>query len=271
MNLFVDSHCHFDFPAFTEAADARWRDCVDVGVRQLIIPGVAPTQWPLAAQMSERLSGVYWAAGLHPWWIDELLNELNANPATATMAMEPIWQQLRLSLAQAGCVALGECGLDKTIATSFALQQQLLMAQLHMAKAMHKPVILHAVKAHSEMLQLLKQVKLPLGGVVHGFSGSLALAQEYWALGFYLGVGGTISYARAQKTRATFAQMPLESLLLETDAPSMPLSGSQGHINSPLHLPEIAQYLADLRGDNLVTIATQTSRNSQHLFGLPLF
>jgi TatD DNase family protein len=269
MNLFVDSHCHFDFPAFTEVPEVRWGECLSAGVAQLVIPGVTPKQWPLAAQLSNSLTGVYWAAGLHPWWIDEQLESLGVLKAELATALAPLWQQLQLCMTQTGCVALGECGLDKTITTDFALQQQLLTVQLQIAKAMNKPVILHAVKAHSETLQLLKQQRLPLGGVVHGFSGSIELAQAYWSLGFHLGVGGTISYARAQKTRATLAKMPLESLVLETDAPSMPLNGRQGQINSPRYIPEIAQYLADLRGANLATIAAQTSINAQRLFRLP--
>ncbi|WP_439135848.1 TatD family hydrolase, partial [Pseudomaricurvus sp.] len=107
------------------------------------------------------------------------------------------------------------------------------------------------------------------GGVIHGFSGSIEQAQQYWRLGFYLGVGGTITYERAKKTRRAIAGMPLESLLLETDAPDMPLDGFQGQPNTPLRLPRIAQCLAELRKAPLADIQKQTAQNTRTLFSLP--
>ena len=101
-------------------------------------------------------------------------------------------------------------------------------------------------KAIIRVLQLLKQYRPSKGGVIHGFSGSIDLAQQYVRLGFYLGIGGTISYTRAQKTRATAKALPLSNILLETDSPDMPIAGRQGLINSPEYLPEILQELSGI-------------------------
>jgi len=104
--------------------------------------------------------------------------------------------------------------------------------------------------------------------VIHGFTGSQQLAAEYWRMGFCLGIGGSITYSRASKTREAIRSMPVESLLLETDAPDMPLSGYQGENNSPLKLPLIAHALAELTGVSIEEVARVTTQNSRHLFGL---
>jgi TatD DNase family protein len=104
--------------------------------------------------------------------------------------------------------------------------------------------------------------------VIHAFSGSLEMAQQFIARDFLVGVGGTITYARAQKTREALRQVPIESVLLETDAPDMPLCGKQGARNSPHYLLQIAQCLAELRGISLDDIAQATRRNTQRLFGV---
>lgn len=261
---YIDSHCHFDFVDFDLDRAAVWHSCYTQGVQKLIIPGVAPAHWLKAQQICAALPGIYLALGIHPWWIAELQLE---SPA----AQVSLRAQLLAAIESAGqyCVALGETGLDKTIPTPLALQQQLLLMQIELANALHKPLILHSVKTHSELLVLLKQHPVHGGGVLHAFSGSVETAQQFIDRGFLLGVGGTITYARAQKTRAALSKVPLAYLLLETDAPDMPLSGQQGQRNSPEYLPLIAQQLAELRGISVDEVALATSQNAQRLFNLP--
>ncbi|RYZ90248.1 MAG: TatD family deoxyribonuclease, partial [Moraxellaceae bacterium] len=128
------------------------------------------------------------------------------------------------------------------------------------------PLIIHCRKAHNELLQQLKHYHFEAGGVIHGFSGSYDMAMQYWSMGFRLGIGGTITYERANKTRQAVKRLPLESLVLETDAPDMPLHGKQGEPNSPVNIIAIAQMLANLRGESLEIIAAQTTLNAQQLF-----
>jgi len=156
--------------------------------------------------------------------------------------------------------------MDKMIATPMALQQQLLTLHIDIANQLHKPLIIHCVRVHNELIAQLKKSKIHSGGVIHAFTGSYETARQFVDMGFYLGVGGSITYERAQKTRTALTKIPLEYLLLETDAPDMPLQGQQGQRNSPENIPRIAQVLAELRGVSCAEIAAATWANTQALF-----
>ena len=255
---FFDSHCHFDFAVFDDDRDLIWRKCDALGITHLIIPGVAPEQWPLAASIARQHKNIYVGVGVHPWWITAQ-NDV-------AQYLENVRHQLQKNVSQQNCLAIGECGLDAAIETPMPLQQQVLDIHLQLAQQISKPLIIHCRKAHNELLVQLKSYNLPAGGVIHGFSGSYELAASYWNMGFRLGIGGTITYERANKTRTAVKKLPLDAILLETDAPDMPLSGKQGERNSPTHIIEIAQTLADLRGEPLEKIAAQTTLNSRTLF-----
>ena len=258
---FFDSHCHFDFADFDQDREQIWRDCNERGIQHLMIPGVAPQQWQTAAAIAEQHKNIVIGIGLHPHWIQkDLADESIPNYLT------DIRQQLERNIQQQNCVAVGECGLDAFIETSMDLQQQVLAVHFQLAQETTLPLIIHCRKAHNELFALLQEYELPVGGVIHAFSGSYELAARYWAMGFRLGIGGTITYERAKKTHDAVKQLPLEAILLETDAPDMPLNGKQGERNSPVNIIEIAQALADLRGETLATIAEQTTRNAQTLF-----
>lgn len=257
---FFDSHCHFDFEVFDGDRELIWRECNELGITHLIIPGIEPEQWITAINIAQH-KNIYFSTGLHPWWVSKNIT---------VDCLVNIRQHLEKNLMQPKCVAIGECGLDVVTATETAtpmqLQQQVLDIHLQLAQQISKPLIIHCRKAHNELLVQLKRYNLPAGGVIHGFSGSYELAASYWDMGFRLGIGGTITYERANKTRTAVKKLPLGALLLETDAPDMPLSGKQGERNSPLQIIEIAQTLADLRGEPLEKIAAQTTLNSRTLF-----
>ena len=283
---FFDSHCHFDFTIFDKDRDFIWRECNALGITHLVIPGVAPEQWLTAAGISQHCNNIYFGVGLHPWWVEKSWVEKSwveksgvkkgwaekgvvkqdVTENNFAQYLENIRQGLLLHIIQQNCIAIGECGLDGTIATPMDLQQQVLDIHLQLAQKISKPLIIHCRKAHNELLAQLKRYDLPAGGVIHGFSGSYELAASYWGMGFCLGIGGTITYERANKTRTAVKKLPLAAILLETDAPDMPLDGNQGERNSPAYIIEIAQTLADLRGETLHHIATQTTLNSRKLF-----
>lgn len=250
----IDSHCHLDFEAFDRDRDQIWSRCRSQSVRQLIIPGTDPDQWARAQSLCEAQPDWYFAAGMHPWWLERAGDQ-----------WEVLCQQ---TLTHPRCVAVGESGLDKLIDTPMSRQETLLDAHLELALTSDKPVILHCVKAHNELIRHLKRHRLPRGGVIHAFSGSADIAQTYWQMGFRLGIGGVITYERARKTREAVANVPLDALLLETDAPDMPLSGRQGERNSPEFLPVIAQTLAGLRGCSVEQVVRQTTDNTRLLFNL---
>lgn len=261
---FFDSHCHFDFADFDQDRDSIWHKCNALGIGFLIIPGVAPSQWLYAMQIAQQLENIYVGVGLHPWWIAKELQFENL-----AMDLKKLEQQLTQNISIENCIAIGECGLDSLIETPLEIQQRVLAVHLQLAQETQMPLIIHCVKAHNELLQQLKKYQLPAGGVIHAFSGSHEMAEQYWAMGFRLGIGGTITYERANKTRNAVKQLPLESILLETDAPDMPPFGMQGQRNSPENIILIAQTLADFRSESLAQIAMQTTKNAHQLFKIP--
>ena len=264
----IDSHCHFDFEAFDNDRVSLWQHAQKIGITALLIPGVSPQQWSKADTICQQLQGIAMAAGLHPWWLagwQQAMTSTTSNPFSR-VALQQLRNAITTQASQAHCVAIGECGLDGFIDTP--MEHQLAVFEMHidLACELQLPLIIHNRKTHHQTLALLKRYQPPCGGVIHGFSGSREVAQRYWQLGFYLGVGGTITYPRAVKTRKAIVALPLEALLLETDAPDMPISGRQGQANSPVFLPEIAGCLAQLTGIKRDAIARQTSANCRSLF-----
>jgi len=257
-----DSHCHFDFDEFGGEVERAnlWAQCQSEGLNHLLIPGVSPQQWPHAFRLAKSLSGLVMAVGVHPWWVKDMPN---------MMLDDSQLEQMHYYINSSYCVAIGECGLDAMIDLTVKDQQPIFEQQTQFACESGRPLIIHVRKTHSETLTLLKRYQPSAGGVIHGFTGSEDLARQYWALGFYLGVGGSITYPRANKTRQAIQSMPMESLLLETDAPDMPLNGYQGQINTPRYLSKVAKSLAGLKGIPLDVVCKITTENAHRLFILP--
>ncbi len=178
--------------------------------------------------------------------------------------------RLRRLLAERprGLVAVGECGLDLRSHVPQEGQLEMFEAQIKLAMEHEQPLIVHSVRANDTVAKILRRLRPARGGVIHAFSGSLQQAEAFWQLGFRLGIGGVISFERANKTREAVRDMPLESLLLETDAPDMPLQGQQGAPNTPANLPKIAQLLADLRQQPLAHVASVLRESTLHAFQL---
>ncbi|MCR6652107.1 MAG: TatD family hydrolase [Cellvibrionaceae bacterium] len=256
---FFDTHCHFDFEDFDADREELWQKCRAQGVRHMLIPGVAPDQWARMQALCQTHSGIYFAAGLHPCW-------LQGNITLDAKQLDALKEALRDKSQTAQCVAIGECGLDQYIDGDEALQEAVLESHLEIAQECDKPIILHCRRAHNSLLRCLKRNPVKRGGILHAYSGSREQAEQYWQMGFYLGIGGTISYERANKTRTAVKELPLEALVLETDAPDMPLCGHQGKRNTPLHIPDVARILAELRNQPFELIAQQTTLNAKNLF-----
>lgn len=257
--MFIDSHCHFDFPPFIDDLSGSLQKMRDKHVTYAIIPAVSADRFSNIQTLTHLHPPLYGALGLHPIYPHQ---QQDLDLLEAALQHE---QQCRTKRI----VAIGEIGLDNYVPTPILSQQlHFLHAQLAFAKQYHYPVILHSRRSHSDLLKVLKQAKLPCGGVVHGFSGSYEEAMQFIKLGYYIGVGGVISYARAQKTRSAISRLPLSHLLLETDAPDMPLFGQQGHANRPEYITQVFEVLTQLRSEPTEVIQATIWTNTLTLFSI---
>ena len=254
---FVDTHCHFDFPPFAGAETESLRLAAEAGVGQIIVPAVTSDRFRGILALAKKFPSLHAALGLHPLYI--------AGHKDSDLELLDVL----LSHRDPSLVAVGEIGLDLYMQEPrFEQQQRLLKAQFALAKREALPVILHSRRSHDQLAAMLRQAKLPATGVVHGFAGSLSQAQAFIKLGFAIGVGGTLSYERAQKTRHVMSELPLSSLLLETDAPDMPLQGFQGQPNRPERAADVFGILCSLRSETPDQIADALLDNTHRVFNL---
>ena len=253
--LLVDSHSHIDVAAFDADRDAALARARAAGVTRQIVPAVTFGAFPRLRELCAAESGLYPAYGLHPTFLaDHRAEHL---------------EQLASWIERERPVAVGECGLDYFVAgLDLDFQRCVFTRQLELARAFDLPLIVHGRRAFDDVIAAIRRAG-GLRGVVHSFAGSLEQAQQLWKLGFCIGIGGPITYERAKRLRDIVARMPLEFLLLETDAPDQPLHGHQGARNEPAMLVQVCRVVAQLRGAEAAAIAAATTQNCQRVFGLP--
>jgi len=233
--VLIDSHCHIDFCCFDHDRNDVLNSCKKLAVDTIVIPGTEASQWQKQIDLCHLYPQLRFALGLHPYFLKSF------------ESLHLVELSQLLNQFQDKVLAVGEIGLDTHIDVDWKLQLQVFEQQLLIAEERMLPVILHHRNSHNELIRTLKAKKFTQGGIVHAFSGSVEVAKTYIDLGFKIGVGGGITYSRASKTRNTLAQLPINCLVLETDAPDMPLMGKQGQRNSPEYLPEIFESLLSLR------------------------
>ncbi|SIS45730.1 TatD family hydrolase [Neptunomonas antarctica] len=251
----IDSHCHLDFPVFDGVRPQRVVAALQAGVGRIIVPGVAAKDFQRVVDTASAFANVYFSLGLHPCFMPEHQAD--------DLQILADW------VAQYPVCAIGEIGLDFYIPDhDSAAQIALLKAQLKIAKQHQLPVLLHVRKAHDVMLKTLRDLQFEQGGIVHAFNGSAQQANIYIKMGFKLGFGGTLTYPGSHRIRALAAELPLESIVLETDAPDMPLYGRRGEPNQPAYVADVLKELAQLRVEPIETIATLTSANVEQLLSL---
>ncbi|HEV8693528.1 MAG TPA: TatD family hydrolase [Lysobacter sp.] len=252
--VLVDSHCHLDASQFDGDRASVITRARDAGVTQQVVPAVDAAGWPKLRTICADTAGLFPAYGLHPMYL-----------AAHRDAHLP---QLREWLDRERPVAVGECGLDYFIdGLDHDKQSHYFDAQLGLAREFDLPVIVHARRAVDAVIAAVKRVG-KLRGVVHSYSGSAEQARQLWDLGFLIGLGGPVTYDRANRLHKLAASMPIEYLLLETDAPDQPDAGIRGQRNEPARLPEVLRVIAQLRGERETDIASATTANAARLFGL---
>ena len=251
----VDSHSHFDAAEFDADRAAAHARAVAAGVVAQIVPAVDAAGWPKLRQTCAGLPGLWPAYGLHPMYLDAHRPE--HLPA------------LRAWIERERPLAVGECGLDYFVEGLDAEAQSFYFdGQLRLAREFDLPVIVHARRAVDAVIAAIRHIG-GLRGVVHSFSGSAEQAAQLHRLGFLLGIGGPVTYARANRLRELVAGMPLEQLLLETDSPDQPGATHRGQRNEPAHLLEVLDAIATLRKVPRDDIAAATRENAVRLFNLP--
>jgi TatD DNase family protein len=254
--MLVDSHSHLDAAEFDADRGAVIDRARAAGVLAQVVPAVAADAWPALKSLCESAPGLFPGYGMHPTFLhrhDE--RDLDA---------------LHDWIARERPCCVGECGLDYYVeGLDLDFQRRLFAGQLQLAKAFDLPVVVHALRAIDDVTAMLRRVG-GLRGVVHSFGGSPEQAAQLWKLGFHLGIGGPVTYERAKRLRGIVASMPLEFLLLETDAPDQPLAADRGQRNEPARLVDVASTVAALRGVEPAVIAEATTRNARDLFGLPV-
>ncbi len=257
--MLIDSHCHIDFPVFDADRMQVLQRCQNSNIQALVIPGVRAKTWQRLITINEQVNSslhCYYALGLHPYFLAQHSFSDIDKLQEACQIYHP--------------VAIGEIGLDYLLPDSeysYTLQKQLFIAQLKIAAQQNLAVIIHARKAHDDILWCLHRYPVK-GGVIHAFNGSMQQAKRYQAMQFKLGFGGTISYPKARKIRYLVQHLPLSQLLLETDAPDMsPIQYSKLR-NSPEYLPIIWHTLLALRKEKTDEIQQQLLHNAKVLFNV---
>jgi TatD DNase family protein len=256
--MLIDTHCHLDAAEFDADRDQVAEQARDAGVQIIVMPAVEPKNFQSVVNLSRQHSHCCYALGMHPMYVE------NASPSHIKELAELVKKTLQ---HENKLVAIGEIGLDFFVSQSNQqqnreIQEYFFSEQLKIAKEFDLPVILHVRRAVDEVLKHLRRNKVR-GGIAHAFNGSTQQAQEFIKLGFKLGFGGAMTYSRALKIRELAKNLPLEAIVLETDAPDIPPEwlGTKGR-NSPKELLKIAEVLADIRGIPLTQIIEITSKNS---------
>ena len=250
--MLVDSHCHLDAPEFDPDRPAVIQRARQAGVFQQIVPAIGASGWPRLREICAADTGLFPAYGLHPMY-------LSAHQPEHLQALGE-W------IAREKPLAVGECGLDFFVeGLDTSAQQHYFDGQLALAHEFDLPVIVHARRAVDAVIASCKRIG-KLRGVVHSFPGSPEQARQLWQLGFLIGIGGPATYERANRLRGLVASMPLDYLLLETDAPDQPDAQWRGQRNEPARLPVVLDAIAGLRGENREVIAAATTENAERLF-----
>jgi len=191
---------------------------------------------------------------------------IGVHPNAATTADDTLESTLKERAQEAEVVALGEIGLDYYRDSPRALQHDVLRRQLALALTLGLPVVLHNREATHDLLSIVKEFR-GLKGVFHSFMGNHQEADDILELGFFLGLGGSLTFKKNEPLRQTVRQLPLSSLLLETDSPYLTPVPLRGRRNEPAYVRHVAHTLAQIRGDSIERVASQTSANARRLFG----
>lgn len=255
MPMIFDSHAHYDAGKFDEDREELLASMQENGIGTIVNCGASLKSVTAVVELAERYPFMYAAVGLHP---DEV-GDLN----------EERFSFLREQCQKEKVVAVGEIGLDYYWDhEAHEIQKKWFIRQLNLARELDLPVIIHSRDAAEDTLKIMKEHGRGLRGVIHCFSYSKELAEEYVKIGFYIGIGGVVTFKNGKKLKEVAAEIPLDRILLETDCPYLAPEPYRGKRNSSLYIPYIAEEIANLKGITYEEVVKQTEENGMRLFGI---
>ncbi|HSM70776.1 MAG TPA: TatD family hydrolase [Anaerolineales bacterium] len=286
--MLTDTHCHLDFNKFNEDRDAVIQRALDAGVKRILVPSLDLESSKSIMQLANSHPNIYAAIGFHPTDLDKWKDSSIENLGKLTTPHPNPSPAERGTQGEGKIVAIGEIGLDYYWVKEpekQAMQREVLKHQLQLAQDVNLPVIIHMREeddawfgqASIDLLRILtawhnslKAQDHPLAdrpGVLHSFNGTLETAQKAIAHNFYIGVTGPVTYKNAEEKRNVVKQLPLEQLLIETDAPFLTPVPYRGKRNEPAFVTHIADKIAEIHMTTREQVAAITSANADHLFG----
>ncbi len=252
--MLIDSHAHLDDRRFDKDRDRLIKSLKELGVDLVINPGADLNSSIKAVSLSGKYDNIYAAVGVHPHSAKEM--------------DESTIEILKSFTNREKVVAIGEIGLDYYYDNSPRdIQQKRFIEQLNLAKEVDLPVIIHTREATKDTFHILKEAQDgSLEGVMHCFSGSVEMAMEYIKLGFYISLAGPVTFKNARVSKEVAKAVPLDKLMIETDAPYLTPEPYRGKRNEPFYVRYVAGTIAELRGISFEEVAKQTSENTKKLF-----
>ncbi len=255
--MFFDSHTHYDDERFNEDRHELLTTMQQNKVDYIVNAAADIISSNEGIQLAEKYPFIYVGVGVHPHSVEEL-DETDQGKATLAF-LEELSKHPKV-------VAIGEIGLDYYYEHSpREIQKKWFKRQMELAKKVDLPIIVHSREASQETLDMIRESGLNKG-VIHCFSGSAEMAQEYIRLGFYIGVGGTITFKNARKSVEVVEKIPLESIVIETDCPYLTPMPHRGKRNDSTYLSHIAEKIAHIKNITIEEVAEITSKNAKNLF-----
>jgi TatD DNase family protein len=253
--MFVDSHCHLDFPELSAQLDELLSNMAANQVTHALCISVSQTDWPRVMATAEPHANLYATVGVHPEYPDEQVDE-----------------SYLLERAQHKKVlAIGETGLDYYRLTGdLEWQRERFRTHIRAARASAKPLVIHTRAASADTLRIMQEERAAeAGGVMHCFTETLEVARAAMEMGFYISFSGIVSFKNAHELRAVAKQVPLDRMLIETDSPYLAPVPFRGKTNQPAYVKHVAEALAQVRGVPVEQIAQATTQNFFELFRPP--
>ncbi|MDO8511998.1 MAG: TatD family hydrolase [bacterium] len=251
----IDSHCHLDVEQFNADRSEVIGRAKQAGVNTIINPGADCFGFEKPVKIAEQFENVYASIGVHPEGIKNIT--------------EAFWLRFAELLKHPKVVAVGEIGLEKNERLP-SLEEQIpaMLRFITLAVAHNKPIIFHVRYVHKEFQQIIRENNFKLNAVIHSFTGTPGEAKFYLDQGYYLGIAGMVTFPKADEIRAVVKDLPLERLLIETDAPFLAPQVVRGQRNEPAYVVEIAKKIAEIKGISVEEVAQVTEANTRKLFGI---